>query len=62
MEEDMPIYEYKCNDCGEKFDALLQWRGDTPKGDSSCPECKSENTSKLMSMPASRDPEYGIQK
>jgi putative FmdB family regulatory protein len=41
----MPIYEFKCNECGDKFskiiikkDALIE-----------CPKCKSNNVSKLMS-------------
>ena len=40
----MPIYEYKCNDCNESFEALVMG-GSTPE----CPSCDSNNLSRLMS-------------
>ncbi|UCE67650.1 MAG: zinc ribbon domain-containing protein [Candidatus Zixiibacteriota bacterium] len=41
----MPIYEYKCKDCGAKFEVLVY------SSDSSitCEKCGSENPERLMS-------------
>ncbi len=41
----MPIFEYKCADCGKEFEDLVFNRDECPP----CPECKSEKTAKLMS-------------
>ncbi|MCF0235034.1 MAG: zinc ribbon domain-containing protein [Thermoguttaceae bacterium] len=43
----MPIYEYKCADCGAEFEALVL-RDAQPD----CPECQSKSVSKRMSAPA----------
>ncbi len=42
----MPIYEYKCKDCGKVIEILK-------KGSESveCPECGSKNLEKLISRP-----------
>jgi len=41
----MPIFEYKCNTCGNRFELLV--RGcDTP----SCPQCGSKDLEKLFSL------------
>jgi putative FmdB family regulatory protein len=43
----MPIYEYKCNDCGNAFEKLV------PRDTGavySCPECESKNTDKKFSV------------
>lgn len=45
----MPIYEYKCSECGKEF-SKLTFTVDTP---ADCPECKSENTKKIISTIAS---------
>lgn len=42
----MPIYEYRCPDCGHQFDAL-QKISDDPI--SECPECSAGNVKKLIS-------------
>jgi putative FmdB family regulatory protein len=43
----MPIFEYRCADCGRKFSALI---GMTAQPDDSrCPHCRTENTTKLVS-------------
>lgn len=42
----MPIYEYRCPDCGHQFDAL-QKISDDPI--SLCPECGGESVKKLIS-------------
>ncbi len=40
----MPIFEYRCGDCGEAFE-FLQRGKDTPE----CPVCGSKNLKKLLS-------------
>ena len=46
----MPVFEYKCNNCKEKFD-LLVFGQDT---NVTCPKCGSENVQKLISAFASQ--------
>ncbi len=41
----MPLYEYKCSDCGCEFEELVFNSEECPE----CPECKSGNTGKLIS-------------
>lgn len=43
----MPLYEYSCEDCGKTFEHLVSAR----KRDDGveCPECGSENTTRLIS-------------
>lgn len=43
----MPIYEYICQECDEKF-ALLQ-SFYPPENDTYCPKCSSSNVKKIMS-------------
>lgn len=43
----MPIYEFKCKDCGKKFEVkLLVSKAGEKQG---CPGCKSSNTLRLFS-------------
>jgi putative FmdB family regulatory protein len=42
----MPIYEYRCPDCGHEFDAL-QKVSDAPLSD--CPACGGHDLKKLIS-------------
>jgi putative regulatory protein, FmdB family len=44
----MPIYEYKCRDCGHWMDAL-QGVNDAPLTD--CPACSGTNLKRLISAP-----------
>jgi len=44
----MPIYEYKCSQCGYKFDEL-QKINDAPL--TICPKCQKPNLEKLISTP-----------
>ena len=44
----MPIYEYKCSECGHFMDAL-QGVNDSPLED--CPECSEKSLKKLISAP-----------
>jgi putative FmdB family regulatory protein len=43
----MPIYEFKCNDCGEKFSEIRK-PGDYNAA--KCIKCSSSKTSKIISM------------
>ncbi|MCD6405553.1 MAG: zinc ribbon domain-containing protein [Planctomycetes bacterium] len=47
----MPLYEYKCGECGEVFEALLKMseRDTAPR----CPSCGCETTGRLLSVFAS---------
>jgi putative FmdB family regulatory protein len=47
----MPIFEYRCKECGEKFETLVYSTSDTEQVE--CPECGSAQTEKQMSMFAS---------
>ena len=44
----MPIYEYKCSECGHFLDAL-QGVNDSPL--EVCPECSEKSLKKLISAP-----------
>jgi putative FmdB family regulatory protein len=43
----MPIFEYKCNDCGKKFDILH--KSSVNLEEVACPDCQSKNSTKLLS-------------
>ena len=43
----MPIYEYRCPDCGHQFEAI-QKMSDDPIRD--CPECEGGQVKKLISQ------------
>lgn len=43
----MPIYEYECTDCGNRFEALIRGN-EKPE----CPACEGGNLEKLMSASA----------
>jgi len=43
----MPIYEYKCTDCGEKFEKLV--RLSDANGQQVCPRCGSVQTKRQVS-------------
>ena len=44
----MPIYEYVCKSCSNKFDLLIRGTSASP----ACPECKSADLEKLLSLPS----------
>lgn len=54
----MPIYEYICKSCGEKF-SLLQKASATEK-DTNCPKCSSAEVKKLMSSFCCSSPDAGF--
>ena len=41
----MPLYEYRCRDCDEKFERYVRAWGDA----TACPACKSGSVEKLLS-------------
>jgi putative FmdB family regulatory protein len=43
----MPIYTYKCRDCGTVFDFLMIKQSEKPQ----CEKCGSENLEKQLSAP-----------
>jgi putative FmdB family regulatory protein len=43
----MPIYDYECLDCSNKFDSLVSYRDAEKK--QPCMKCGSLNTKKLLS-------------
>ena len=50
----MPIYEFECEECGERFEELVA----AGAGAVACPECGSERTRRLISAvsPPGRQP------
>ena len=48
----MPIYEYKCEDCGTKFEKLL--RRSSEAADLICPSCGQKRLSQEFSTFAAR--------
>ena len=44
----MPIYEYKCRDCGDKFEKLV--RSSTSESDLKCPVCQSPKVERQVSL------------
>lgn len=49
----MPIYEYECITCGERFDKLIRSLSRMPV-EIICPACQSSETRRLISAPAIR--------
>lgn len=46
----MPIYEYECEKCGERFEHFHGF-GEVKK-EPKCPKCKADKPKRLMSAPA----------
>ncbi len=44
----MPVYEYHCEKCGEKFDLFV--RSATQQKEPICPKCKSTEVKKAISL------------
>lgn len=42
----MPIFEYKCRQCGNKFEALAR----SSKSDATCNNCGSKKVTQLLSV------------
>ena len=47
----MPIYEFECRPCKERFELLI---GMSRIGEATCPKCGSGKVQRVMSMFASR--------
>jgi putative FmdB family regulatory protein len=47
----MPIFEYRCEDCGTKFEKLMRRAGEQAPG---CPTCGGERASQQFSTFAAR--------
>ncbi len=47
----MPIYEYRCDDCGHRLDALQKLADDPLR---ECPACRESSLRRLVSAPAFR--------
>jgi putative FmdB family regulatory protein len=43
----MPIYEYKCDDCGTKFEKLVRHSSDVPE--LTCPSCGKNHLQQELS-------------
>lgn len=43
----MPLYEYQCQTCGERFELLRRMQD--ADGDLECPECHSDEVQRLLS-------------
>ncbi|MDH4270351.1 MAG: zinc ribbon domain-containing protein [Candidatus Aminicenantes bacterium] len=46
----MPLYEYRCRDCGRVTEVLV--RSQSPETDVRCPGCGGNNLLKIVSQPA----------
>ncbi len=44
----MPIYEYRCQECGESFDKFV--RSMSFSGEVECPQCHSNRCKKSISL------------
>ncbi|MEE8335055.1 MAG: zinc ribbon domain-containing protein [Candidatus Neomarinimicrobiota bacterium] len=49
----MPMYDYRCKNCGHKFEELVFSCCDADK-EIICPECNHKNAERLLSAPAIR--------
>ena len=43
----MPIYEYRCQDCGSKFEKLVRRESDVPELE--CPKCGQKHLAQELS-------------
>jgi putative FmdB family regulatory protein len=46
----MPIYDYRCNDCGKTYDVLHKVR--EVSEDIACPSCGSTHHTRLIGVPS----------
>ena len=47
----MPIYEYKCSNCGHQFEKIQKFSDKPAKA---CPKCSTDGLKKLISSPSFR--------
>ncbi|MFX8809342.1 zinc ribbon domain-containing protein, partial [Acinetobacter baumannii] len=43
----MPVYEFRCSNCGKKFETLIGMTAEADKTD--CPHCGSKDARRLIS-------------
>lgn len=55
----MPIYEYECTACGERFDKLIRSMSQAPP-EIVCPACQSLDVQRLISAPTIRAGGEGV--
>lgn len=48
----MPVYEYRCKECGEKFEKLVRFS--TSTSEIECPKCSGRKVDKLISAFSAR--------
>jgi putative FmdB family regulatory protein len=48
----MPIYEYKCDDCGSQFEKLVRRASDVPEIE--CPSCGQKHLTQALSTFAAK--------
>jgi putative FmdB family regulatory protein len=48
----MPLYEYRCTECGEEFEKMVRFS--EANQNPACPSCQSQETRKKISAIASR--------
>lgn len=41
----MPLYEYRCEECGHEFE---EWKSMSRRDEADCPECKSPKVRRLV--------------
>ncbi len=46
----MPIYEFRCEECGERFDAFFRRPEDAEKESPCCRKCGSRKVRKMFSV------------
>jgi len=46
----MPIYEYRCQDCGVTFDKLVRSFADASAIEIECPKCRSKRCRKNITL------------
>ncbi|MBC8322086.1 MAG: zinc ribbon domain-containing protein [Candidatus Marinimicrobia bacterium] len=46
----MPVYDYKCESCGNQFDELVSYS--TDDSEIKCPYCNEKKSKRLLSAPS----------
>ena len=54
----MPIYEYRCSECGEQFEKFV--RSMNAEREVQCPKCQSEQVEKQISLFGASSTEGGL--